>query len=89
MSIFTKSDEFCAALQSDVPVDSGIIGAPWPTVVPGAMRASCAECKAYVSLSPATGLKMHTQFPAIPVLCYPCGVKRGWLDADDVSKSPS
>jgi hypothetical protein len=76
MNKYTELDRFAAQVQSHVTRPNEIIGAPWPSLVPGAMRWNCKECSAYVSLSPATGLKMHERFPLVPIICRECFIKK-------------
>ena len=53
-----------------------IVGGSWPTDVRGALRATCADCGAYVALSPDSGRPMTLKFPDVPVVCFPCCEKR-------------
>jgi hypothetical protein len=53
-----------------------IVGGSWPTDIRGALRATCADCKAYVALSPDSGRPMSLKFPDVPVVCFPCCERR-------------
>jgi hypothetical protein len=58
----------------DVP--DMIVGGSWPTDIHGAMRATCADCGAFVALSPNSGRAMSLKYPDIPVICFACCEKR-------------
>lgn len=60
------------SMASDGERPDVIVGGAWPSRVIGARRASCADCAAYLALSPESGAAIHTKYPDVPVLCLGC-----------------
>lgn len=69
-------DELAGLVQLTDQRPDIIIGGHWPAKIPGARRVSCADCRAFVALSPASGAPMAARFPDVPVVCLACGQKR-------------
>lgn len=53
-----------------------IVGGHWPARIPGAYRISCADCNAFVALSPDSGGAMKALWPDVPVVCINCARPR-------------
>ena len=51
-----------------------LIGGRWPGR-PGAVRATCSMCAAYVGLTPAGGAAVLSKYPDVRIVCFPCAPK--------------
>lgn len=58
------------------------VGGSWPTDLAGSQRVRCVQCGTYVAVAPS-GQEFLRRYPAVPIHCYPCAMKKIQEQDDD------